>query len=391
MSSVFLLTLVCSTLVASVLSAYATWRFFPGNNYRLSSDINGHGPDEDMLKKHLVSGGGKGGGTDFHSPSPQMLGGPDGGQPVEQARQPVRKSTWEVSPHVIERDVKLLLKNLTKKDFDWISDQIIDWANKSKTETDGRTLIQVIRLVYEKATDDPTRSGMYVLLCRKMMEQISTDIQDEWIKNAEGKPVVGGQLFRKYLLNRCQEDFERGLALKDAAASTAAARETQDSAVAEANADKKEGGEIELYSERFYASQKAKRRGLGLVKFIGGLFKVQMLTERIIHECVKKLLANTDHPEEEEIEQLCVLLTTAGKLMDTARAGPHMDIYFARMKELNKNPKVNSRMQTMLIVRNLSNRPFISCLNPFCRRSSSCANASGSRAIRLRACSYTRT
>lgn len=25
-----------------------------------------------------------------------------------------------------------------------------------------------------------------------------------------GNPVVGGALFRKYLLNRCQEEFERG-------------------------------------------------------------------------------------------------------------------------------------------------------------------------------------
>jgi hypothetical protein len=34
-----------------------------------------------------------------------------------------------------------------------------------------------------------------------MMEQISSQVQDDGIKNAEGKPFAGGQLFRKYLLN----------------------------------------------------------------------------------------------------------------------------------------------------------------------------------------------
>ena len=56
---------------------------------------------------------------------------------------------------------------------------------------------------------------------------------------------------------------------------------------------------------------KAKRRSLGLIKFIGELFKLQMLTERIMYKCVKNLLGNVDNPEEEEIESLCKLLTIA--------------------------------------------------------------------------------
>jgi len=65
-----------------------------------------------------------------------------------------------------------------------------------------------------------------------------------------------------------------------------------------------------------------------------------MLTERIMHECVKKLLGNVDNPEE-EIESLCKLLTTVGNSLDT-RA--HMDVYFSRMKELTKSPHVTPRM-----------------------------------------------
>ena len=99
------------------------------------------------------------------------------------------------SPELVERKVKGLLNKLTMEKFASISDQIIAWANKSEKEKDGRTLIQVIRLVFEKATDEATWSEMYARLCRKMMEQISTNVQDDGIRNTEGKPITGGQLF----------------------------------------------------------------------------------------------------------------------------------------------------------------------------------------------------
>ncbi|KAG1802921.1 uncharacterized protein HD556DRAFT_1263252 [Suillus plorans] len=259
-----------------------------------------------------------------------------------------RKGQSDVdSPELVDRKVKALLNKLTMEKFETISDQIIHWANKSVNEKDGRTLIQVIRLVFEKATDEAAWSEMYARLCRKMMEQISPEVQDDGIKNTEGKPIAGGQLFRKYLLNRCQEDFERGWFAKEATAAAAAAKASDDHATKTAN-DKKSTEEAELYSEEYYAAQKAKRQGLGLIKFIGELFKLQMLTERIMHECVKKLLGNVENPEEEEIESLCQLLKTVGQLLDTPKARAHMDVYFTRMKELGKSLNVSSRMQFML-------------------------------------------
>jgi len=252
------------------------------------------------------------------------------------------------TPEAVDRKVRALLNKLTVEKFDSISDQIVSWANKSENEKDGRTLIQVIRLVFEKATDEANWSEMYARLCRKMMETISPKVQDDGIKNADGKPIAGGQLFRKYLLNRCQEDFERGWVAKETTARAAAAKASDDQAIKVAN--EKKGEESELYSEEYYAAKKAKRQGLGLIKFIGELFKLQMLTERIMHECVKKLLGNVDNPEEEEIESLCQLLRTVGRLLDVPKAHAHMAVYFSRMKELCRSGNVNSRMQFMLQV-----------------------------------------
>jgi translation initiation factor 4G len=87
------------------------------------------------------------------------------------------------------------------------------------------------------------------------------------------------------------------------------------------------------------------------VRLIGELFKLEKLTERIMHECVKKLLNNITTPEEEDIESLCRLLTTVGKSLDTAKAKHHIDVYFQRIRELRNNPVVSSRMQFMLQVR----------------------------------------
>ncbi|KAH9919379.1 armadillo-type protein [Fomitopsis serialis] len=235
-------------------------------------------------------------------------------QPTSHSKKP--QQVEPDSPDVVDRKVRALLNKLTMERFDSISDQIIAWANKSEYEHDGRTLIQVIRLVLGNATDEARWSEMYARLCRKMMEQISPKVQDEGIKNAEGKPIAGGQLFRKYLLNGHKATADR--AARDAA-------------------DKDEDGETALYSEEYYAAQKAKRQGLGLIKFIGELFKLQMLTERIMHEC------------EEEIESLCMHLTTVGQSLDTPKARAHMDVYFARMKELTKDPNVKPRMQFMLL------------------------------------------
>ncbi|KAI0250915.1 armadillo-type protein [Lactifluus subvellereus] len=249
---------------------------------------------------------------------------------------------------LVERKVKALLNKLTMRRFDLISDQIIAWANKSEGEKDGRTLIQVIKLVFEKATDEAMFSEMYARLCRKMMEQISPKVQDYGVKNAEGKPFAGGQLFRKYLLNRCQEDFERGWVAKETTTAAAASKATEDQAVKEVNEKTKSGGEFGLYSDEYYTAAKAKRRGLGLIRFIGELFKLQMLTERIMHECIKKLLVNVENPEEGEIESLCELLTTVGSLLDTPKARAHLDVYFSRMRGLTKNKNVSARMIFML-------------------------------------------
>jgi translation initiation factor 4G len=243
------------------------------------------------------------------------------------------------SEEVVEKRLKGLLNKLTLEKFDSISDQIVSWANKSERETDGATLRLVIRLVFDKATDEAAWSAMYARLCRKMMEQVSTEVRDENIHDRKGEPIVGGQLFRQYLLSRCQADFERGW-------STRETLEEQQSAAAAAAAQESAPGEM-VFSDEYYALQKAKRRGLGLVKFIGELFKLGMLTERIMHRCILKLL---DEPAEDDIESVCQLLKTVGAALSRSKGKESMDMYFERMRELSESANISQRIRFMLLV-----------------------------------------
>ena len=58
---------------------------------------------------------------------------------------------------------------------------------------------------------------------------------------------------------------------------------------------------------------KLRRRSLGNIRFIGELYKIKMITGKIMHECIRKLLLQTD---EESPECLCRLVTTVGQVRD---------------------------------------------------------------------------
>jgi translation initiation factor 4G len=180
---------------------------------------------------------------------------------------PPGAETNKLTPEVVQRKVKSLLNKLTLEKFDKITDQIVEIASQSKYETDGRTLRQIISLVFDKATDEPTFSEMYAKFCRKIMETINPSITDPTIVSKDGQPLTGGQLFRKYLLTRCQEEFERGWKIN----------------LPPKPDENATGKEVELLSDEYYIAAKAKRQGLGLVQFIGELFKLNMLIEKAMY------------------------------------------------------------------------------------------------------------
>jgi len=238
----------------------------------------------------------------------------------------------QMPPDMVQRKVKAALNKMTPENFEKISDQIIEIANQSKQETDGRTLRQVIQLTFEKACDEAHWAGTYAKFCSKMLTSMSNEIVDETIRDRSGQPVVGGGLFRKYLLNRCQEEFERGW---------------------EANLPPMpEGKEATLLSDEYYIAAAAKRKGLGLIQFIGELYKLGMLTVKIMHQCVLRLLNFEGQPDESAVENLSKLLKAVGATMDSTEQGHQLvNVYYDRVGSiLEQHKDMPSRSRFMLMV-----------------------------------------
>merc|ERR1719412_694039 len=151
--------------------------------------------------------------------------------------------------------------------------------------------------------------------------------------------------FRKLLITRCQKEFEKSYIEE-------LEREKFIKNMNEAETEEQK----KIIKLTFEADErKLRRRSLGNIRFIGELYKLQMLTARIMHECVKKLLKTTD---EESLECLCRLLTTVGQVLDQETKqrlskGPQnglndLSVYFTEMKKITQDKKVCSRVRFLM-------------------------------------------
>ncbi|KAL7400527.1 hypothetical protein ABVT39_013470 [Epinephelus coioides] len=216
--------------------------------------------------------------------------------------------------------VRSILNKLTPQKFQQLMKQVTELTIDTEERLKG-----VIDLTFEKAISEPDFSVAYANMCRCLMG-LKVQTTDK-----PGATVN----FRKLLLNRCQKEFEKDK--DDDEIFEKKQKELEAASVAEEKQ--------RLIDELQEAKDKARRRSLGNIKFIGELFKLKMLTEVIMHDCIVKLLKNHD---EESLECLCRLLSTIGKDLDFEKAKPRMDQYFNQMEKIIKERKTSSRIRFML-------------------------------------------
>ncbi|CAO2820869.1 unnamed protein product [Amaranthus hypochondriacus] len=216
-----------------------------------------------------------------------------------------------------QRKLKGILDKLTPQNFEKLHKQV-----KEVNIDNVVTLNGVICQIFDKALLKPTFCEMYASLCQRLafwLPELSVDNEKITI--------------RRLLLNKCHEEFER--------------EETEEQ---EANKVDNEGEDETNQSEELKEEMrlKARRRMLGNIRLIGELYKKKMLTERIMHECIKKLLGTHQNPNEKNMEALCILMSTIGEVIDHPKAKEHMDAYFDVMAQLSNNMKLSSRLRFML-------------------------------------------
>ncbi|MED6149668.1 Eukaryotic translation initiation factor 4 gamma 1 [Stylosanthes scabra] len=190
-----------------------------------------------------------------------------------------------------QRQLKAILNKLTPQNFEKLFEQV-----KTVNIDNAVTLTGVISQIFEKALMEPTFCEMYANFCSHLAAELPDFSEDN-------EKIT----FKRLLLNKCQEEFERG------------EREQEE-------ANKADEGEVKQSAEeREEKRTKARRRMLGNIRLIGELYKKRMLTERIMHECIRKLLGQHQDPDEEDIEALCKLMSTIGEMIDHPKAKEHID------------------------------------------------------------------
>ena len=230
----------------------------------------------------------------------------------------------------LAKRVRAILNKLCPQKFDTLVNQFMELPIDNIEK-----MTKAMELVFEKALDEPAFAVAYARMCKTLSLRKITTVE-------EGKEVN----FRILLISRCQKEFQ-----KDYMADLDRTAYVEKLSKATTEEEKKE-----INMEFSAQETKLRRRSLGNIKFIGELYRIQMLNGRIMHEIIQKLLRETD---EESLECMCRLITTVGKLLDEetqkllASSKPlagylSLDLYFTNIKKLITEKVSTARIRFLM-------------------------------------------
>eukprot|EP00592_Proboscia_alata_P007131 CAMPEP_0194355702 /NCGR_PEP_ID=MMETSP0174-20130528/3572_1 /TAXON_ID=216777 /ORGANISM="Proboscia alata, Strain PI-D3" /LENGTH=957 /DNA_ID=CAMNT_0039125077 /DNA_START=111 /DNA_END=2984 /DNA_ORIENTATION=+ len=193
----------------------------------------------------------------------------------------------------ILRKALLVMNKLSLTKFEKLSDAFIATGIASNEVVLGMAIDQIVK----KAQREPHFSAMYAALCLKIAQTPMPALCEESHKK--------GKKFKKMLLSRCQDEFEEETSVK----------------IERATVD------ITDPEEKLYIAGIMKKDYLGHLRFIGEMYKADLLKVRIMIRCLPILLDSSNPksaegddktPTEGEIDEEKVACFT--KLMTTIGA-----------------------------------------------------------------------
>jgi len=201
-----------------------------------------------------------------------------------------------VDEEVVEfgRKVKLILNKLPGRNLLSVLENFHSLEINSEKQ-----LLLFVELVYEKAVGEPGQAGNCAKICK--------EVQMKRVQIAKrGGELVGN--FRKLLISMCQKEFEEDI-LKDL----------------ELRFENQNGISFDFCQER---QQNFVKRSIGIIEFIGELYMEDMLTPRIMHDCIKQLL----------LAEMSVYFKQMGKITEQAKFSPRL---MRMMKNVMRNFETN--------------------------------------------------
>lgn len=226
------------------------------------------------------------------------------------------------------RDVKAILNKVTPQTYDKLLKQLEELELTSDQRLEG-----MITIIFGKAVDEPSFCSLYANICKHFQRKQVT------VPNKDGQMTT--HMFRQILLTRCQKEFENDY--RQEIEYEKRQKEVEEIADEKAQKEASEKLEEDL--------GKAKRKKLGNIYFIGELFKLQMLTDTIMYDCIEYLLR--DKSDEESLECLCRLLRTIGQALDAkasekASNKSNLEKQYRELETIVQQRQTSARMRFMI-------------------------------------------
>jgi MIF4G domain. len=159
--------------------------------------------------------------------------------------------------------------------------------------------------------------------------------------------------FKSILLNKCQDEFKKK-DIYDEWRIEKKAYDLQKDSYSESE-------RLEKEEDLEYRRMKIKKQMLGNIRFIGELFKIEMLKVKVMRDCIESLLRlsqerdadgnltgniislDDQDMDEEDHEAVCKLFTTIGSTIDRGKYTDIIDLYFSKISEFSNDKKLSAR------------------------------------------------
>lgn len=215
------------------------------------------------------------------------------------------KDEEEAKYEKMKKDIRGLLNKITPSTYEDLSTEFCAY----KVNEDPKLLSPIIDLIFDKAVEEPHFCPLYSDLCKKQVEVERQFLRDKTPDSAQQQPQPQkDKSFRNAIILKCQTTFSDSKSYDEK-------MQVLEAKLKELSDDK--DARVPIEDEIETLRSKEKRRLLGIIKFIGQLYRHQLVVEMIIHWCavelIKRFTATTD---EVYIEYAVQLINTVGKIYE---------------------------------------------------------------------------
>lgn len=219
---------------------------------------------------------------------------------------------------VLIRNVQAVLNKLTHKNYDTLVPPLQMPAIFAPDAIE-----HVVGRIYEKSLDEPVYAERYAQMCHDLTDYEFTYLQ-------------GGKTFRSELLKKAQNMFEA---------------DAHEAASASASAVASTSGQTDDVTNAESMFERIRKRKINNIRFVGHLYRKQLLADRVVATIMSKLLFEPGTSEafrELNAELAISLLDNIGEMLEGKSKKPDTLVaIFQKIEELRTSPNVGYRIKVL--------------------------------------------